>query len=555
MREWLGLGAAIAAAAAPMTVLAATAPDDPDSTVVQGLVIQGRISHEVRGLVVTPKSGCIKARNPPDPDVPEPKLVSSFPADGASVKPGIIVFRLTFDLPMACPGLLDQVPKYANPCPAPLVDPVISKDRRTFLTVCVLRPGVLYGVWLNNGGPPRWKSLAGHAVGPHMISFRTTSGDKVENVHDAIEQDAFLRAMVGPSLEAIAKPAATATATATPAPPAAPAQPSEAAPPAAPPANAEPANVAPVIVTAPLKPSDLARSRSFIEAYAAPTAKLDRYARWQAPPCITVVGVAPAQAASVKARVEQAARAAGLKVGGAGCKANVEIEFTDQPQDLVDRIVEKTPQVMGFQPGVDPKALKTVTRPIQAWYMTATRGGADTLAMGNAMAGPPRPSLVAPDPGTTTSARRLPANAAAWAGAGRAPDLATPESLDGPGRSAGAGCSPRAPSCQSVFWNVLVVVDANRVQDRSVESLSDYVAMLALSQPRSLDGCLSMPSIIDLLAPAPCTERAPPDALTPADTAFLTALYASDPLADRTRQQAAMSERMAGDLVKAETRR
>ncbi len=98
---------------------------------------------------------------------------------------------------------------------------------------------------------------------------------------------------------------------------------------------------------------------------------------------------------------------------------------------------------------------------------------------------------------------------------------------------------------------MLVVVDVGKVQDQGVGSLTDYVAMLALSQPRSLDGCMALASIIDLEAPAPCSGREPPDSLTPADSAYLAALYASDPRANRTMQQSVMSQRMASELAKA----
>jgi hypothetical protein len=348
------------------------------------------------------------------------------------------------------------------------------------------------------------------------------------------------------------------------------------APTAAPPQPST--TVAPVTITPLVKESDLARARNFIDSYAAPTARLDRYARWNDPPCALVVGLAPAQAAAIKARVEEVARSAGLKVGGAGCRTNVEIEFTAQPQALVDQIVAKTPQVLGFQPSLDPKALKTVTRPIQAWYMTASRGGANALAPWNAQDVIPRLDLGAPNPGTTTSANHLSPNAAQWAATNHIeeangarqltppPILSTPETLDGPYGGSAAGCDPRAlagqglvlrgldsepPACQSVFRNVLVVVDIGRVQDHSVQSLTDYVAMLALSQPRSLDGCMALASIIDLLAPAPCPGRDAPDGLTPADTAYLGALYASDPQANITMQQSAMSERMARAMAKA----
>jgi hypothetical protein len=348
----------------------------------------------------------------------------------------------------------------------------------------------------------------------------------------------------------------------------------------APAASAQPSTtVRPVTVTAPTE-SDRARSRSFIESYAAPTAKLDRYARWSDPPCVVVAGLAPAQIAAVKARVEAVARAAGLKVAGAGCRPNVEIEFATQPQVLVDQIVAKTPEILGYQPGVDVKALKTMTRPIQAWYMTASRGGVKPLDLGNTMNFAANPyaamgvgrsslDLGAPNPGIFTSARPPSPNAAGWAATnsnevrnGRvqpAPrsHVTTTETLDAPDRGSALGCNPQAlaaqgSACQSVFRNVLVVVDVGKAQDQSVTSLTDYVAMLALSQPRSLDGCMTLASIIDLLAAAPCPGRDPPDGLTPADTAYLTALYVSDPLANKTMQQSVMSARMAGDLVKAE---
>ena len=539
------LAGAVAAAFAGQAVAA----ENSDPTVVQGLVIQGRLPHEVQGLVITPSKVCLKPRQPPDPDVPAPKLVSSFPADGSVVKPGVIVLRLTFDLPMACPGTIGADFPIANPCPAPLIDPVISKDRRTFLTICVVGAKLRYAIWLNRSRLAplvgaatstaiRWTSLAGHHVTDQEITFTTSGGEKVRTVHDAIAEDPFLLKMIGQSpADAVVRPVSAVVAQAPGAD-----------------ASSQPATtVSPVTVEAPVKASDLARSRGFIEAYAAPTAKLDRYARWNVPPCAVVSGLAAAQAASIKSRLEDVARAAGLKPAGAGCKANVEIEFTAEPQAVVDQIAQKTPQVLGFQPGIDAKTLKTVTRPIQTWYMTASRGGVNPLDRGNAMDVVPRPSLAAPDPGTTTSAQHTPATAA-WANAARASQLpiqSIPETLDGPGRGSAAGCAPQTSNCQSVFWNVLVVVDVGKVQAQSVSSLTDYVAMLALSQPRSLDGCMALASIIDLLAPTPCTGRDAPGGLTPADTAYLTALYASDPQAIRAMQKSAMSERMAGILAAA----
>ena len=58
------------------------------------------------------------------------------------------------------------------------------------------------------------------------------------------------------------------------------------------------------------------------------------------------------------------------------------------------------------------------------------------------------------------------------------------------------------PCLHSLFLTVLVVVDVAHMGDVSVDLASDYLALLALSQPkpRSLDGCLALPSVLDLYA-------------------------------------------------------
>ena len=60
--------------------------------------------------------------------------------------------------------------------------------------------------------------------------------------------------------------------------------------------------------------------------------------------------------------------------------------------------------------------------------------------------------------------------------------------------------------------------------------MTDYLVLLALSQPRSLDGCSGLSSVIDMFAKSVCPgQDVAPDGLTPSDAAYLTALYASDP--------------------------
>jgi hypothetical protein len=71
---------------------------------------------------------------------------------------------------------------------------------------------------------------------------------------------------------------------------------------------------------------------------------------------------------------------------------------------------------------------------------------------------------------------------------------------------------------------VWVVVDLNRVQGVPTAVVTDYVAMLILSMPRGLDRCNALPSITDLFA-AGCPDHGQIKGLTPADAAFLRAVY------------------------------
>jgi len=73
---------------------------------------------------------------------------------------------------------------------------------------------------------------------------------------------------------------------------------------------------------------------------------------------------------------------------------------------------------------------------------------------------------------------------------------------------------------------VTVVVDMNTIAGLQIGALADYIAMLALSQTQTFESCLPLASIANLMT-ADCDGKA--ETLTPADLAFLTALYDIDP--------------------------
>jgi hypothetical protein len=297
--------------------------------------------------------------------------------------------------------------------------------------------------------------------------------------------------------------------------------------------SSSPTVVAPVTVQAAPAPAAVQReAHDFVKLVAATTPAIDQIARWHTPICITVAGLAPDQAARVSSRVREVAEGLGLHALPPGCRANIEIVFTDQPQAFMDKVAATREEVLGYYHRHERDKLKTVTRPIQAWYQTATDSG------------------VVNNAGLAFATITTEGYAATGVTIHFQPKAEVTDDPDNPGPN---GCSdaPQFTHCMlSKLSNALIVVDPSRLKDKTLGPLTDYLSMLALAQMRSLDGCAALPSVIDRLG-QPCGGRPAPDGLTPADAAYLTALYASDLEMNKPLEQDEIASRMAGILVKA----
>jgi hypothetical protein len=305
----------------------------------------------------------------------------------------------------------------------------------------------------------------------------------------------------------------------------------------------EPTVVAPLVVEA-TKPEELKRQTySFVQTFAATTVKLDQVARWAEPVCVAVQGLPLDADAEVKARVEEVATA--LKVGlkKDGCKPTIQIFFTDQPQAFMDRVAAQHELLLGYWHHTDREKLKTVTRPIEARYVTGTGGaGGNTIGMTFEVIeqwGIPNSA------GAKTAGTAVPVGAA-----GRQPHGYQYDDEDNFRGVTGCGDKAKFTAClTSEFAHVLVVVDTNKAQDYSPGLIADYVVMVALAQPRSLDGCNVLPSVIDLFSKG-CPNFGM-EGLTRADVAYLTSLYKIDLEARKGGQETAIAEKMADMLLKA----
>ena len=167
---------------------AAAAPLSAKPVTVEELVVVAPTM--ISELTVTAAVKCLGADRMANPGS-RPKVVSSFPAKGAVVRPGLLILRLTFDKPMACSGrVLAHLP-WLNPCPDGPQDMLLSYDRRTVRTACAAGPDAHYGVSLNRElDGDAFMGQAGLPAETFGLDFTTSSEPAVGSVCEALAQDA-----------------------------------------------------------------------------------------------------------------------------------------------------------------------------------------------------------------------------------------------------------------------------------------------------------------------------------------------------------------------------
>jgi hypothetical protein len=140
----------------------------------------------VKELIVTPQPKCLQAKSAP---AAAPKIVSTFPREGQVVRPGLLVFRTTFDRPMACSGFLTALTSSVDPCPQQAQAVAWNFDHKTVRTLCLTQPGRTYGVVVGGGCSLPFASLDGQLAQPLAVRFTTSNGPETTSVSEALAQD------------------------------------------------------------------------------------------------------------------------------------------------------------------------------------------------------------------------------------------------------------------------------------------------------------------------------------------------------------------------------
>ncbi|HEY4338784.1 MAG TPA: hypothetical protein VGM97_02445 [Steroidobacteraceae bacterium] len=277
--------------------------------------------------------------------------------------------------------------------------------------------------------------------------------------------------------------------------------------------------------------------RQFVRSHAKPGAHIGQVGRWREAVCPTVAGLQGAADELVSHRITAISRAVGAptRAFGKKCSVNVEVVFTLSPQGLLDHIAKQYRPLLGYFSAANGRQALSFTRPVQAWYVTGTRS-LDYLAPAGSFMPANLPKGGQPSNDFLTEMYTPGLNVDSYQFA---------DSRAGVGSSGTAG-SYLGKGQRSEFVHVQIIVDSNSVAKYSLQAVSDYIAMLALTRLVSADDCSALPSIVNLFATG-CT--AVPATITTADIAYLKGLYGADLDKNLNIEQGDIHERMLREVL------
>lgn len=117
-----------------------------------------------------------------------PHVVTTFPADGASVAPGVLVLRVTFSQPM-----FDESWSYVSTpdgaYPECAATPRLLEDKKSFALICRVTGKTRYAVWINRGPYANFVNHGRRASTPYELKFTTSDADSIWTLKDAMAQD------------------------------------------------------------------------------------------------------------------------------------------------------------------------------------------------------------------------------------------------------------------------------------------------------------------------------------------------------------------------------
>lgn len=246
---------------------------------------------------------------------------------------------------------------------------------------------------------------------------------------------------------------------------------------AAAPSPTAPTSQPEILVTAP-PPPDEKQVRRLVRAITPNVARENPMARFTEPVCFATAGLPRATLIPLSNRMVRTAQAAGIRLGGEKCRANVLVMFVDDGKAEVERLAKHSPWIFS---GIDRSKIAGLLDepgPVHVWSTTEIRSrDGDRMYNGPEYNGLPQLNI------QLSSFIVLPIR-------------------------------------EDILFSVLLI-DRKAAIGRNVNQIADYAAMRTLTMTRT-KGAAGANSILALFDPEPAT---PPLEMTDFDHGYLKTLY------------------------------
>jgi hypothetical protein len=268
-------------------------------------------------------------------------------------------------------------------------------------------------------------------------------------------------------------------------------------------------NVTEEVIVRGTRPEIEKRVNTFVKGVTHRGYAVESLVRWNKPICPLVAGIPAGQGEFILHRLSQAVLVAGAALDDENCKPNFHVVLTPDPDELLDLWRKRAPKLYGMAPPAQVRRILGKPRPVRAWYNV----------WNVCPSGPQTGSIIGADQNFGLQ-------------------MGTPY---------GGGClkdSRLAFIRVQDISSAIILVDLDDVKEIGLGPLTDYIAMVGLTDV-DLDGNWgSEPTILRLFA---ASDDATSQKLSLWDRAFLKALY-STTQADR-HQRTEIARAMVNDFM------
>jgi hypothetical protein len=244
------------------------------------------------------------------------------------------------------------------------------------------------------------------------------------------------------------------------------------------------AEVTETVVVEGTRPEIVRRVNTFVTGITHRGYAVESLARWNEPICPLVAGIPSAQGEFILQRLSQAVRAAGAPLGSTKCRPNLHVVLTPEPDQLLALWRKRAPRLFGGQAPAKVRRVLGKPRPIRVWYNaweSCTKGGVDAI------------------PGADTNF-----------------------GLQNPVGGCGFRDSRLIFSAVNRISSVIVLVDLDDIKNVKLGALTDYIAMVGMTEVNFDGNWGDAPTILQLFADS---GDGAPQRMSAWDRAFLNALY------------------------------